>query len=48
MKRILESNQILKKRYWIGANLIQVNRAILKADFSGTISIAYKECLETK
>jgi len=32
----------------IGANLAEANGAISKADFSNKISIAYKECLETK
>ena len=32
----------------IGANISEANGAISKADFKAKISIAYKECLETK
>lgn len=32
----------------IRANIAEANGAISKADFSAKISIAYKECLETK
>ena len=32
----------------VGANIIEANGAISKADFSAKMSIAYKECLETK
>ncbi len=32
----------------IGANIAEANGAISKADFSAKMSIAYKECLETK
>ncbi len=32
----------------IGANVAEANGAISEADFSSKISIAYKECLETK
>jgi four helix bundle protein len=32
----------------IGANIAEANGAISEADFSSKISIAYKECLETK
>jgi len=32
----------------IGANVTEANGAISEADFSAKISIAYKECLETK
>lgn len=32
----------------VGANIIEANGAISKADFSAKRSIAYKECLETK
>ena len=32
----------------IGANIAEANGAISDADFSNKISIAYKECLETK
>ena len=42
------SKQILKSGTSVGANVIEANGAISKADFSAKISIAYKECLETK
>ena len=32
----------------IGANIAEANGAISAAEFSSKISIAYKECLETK
>ncbi|WP_322744677.1 four helix bundle protein [Cuspidothrix issatschenkoi] len=32
----------------IGANIAEANGAISTAKFSAKISIAYKECLETK
>ncbi|MEL7417162.1 MAG: four helix bundle protein, partial [Cyanobacteria bacterium J06555_3] len=32
----------------IGANVAEANGAISSAEFSAKISIAYKECLETK
>jgi len=32
----------------IGANIAEANGGISEADFSNKISIAYKECLETK
>ncbi len=32
----------------IGANIAEANGAISDADFSNKISLAYKECLETK
>ena len=32
----------------IGANISEANGAISKAEFRAKISIAYKECLETK
>ena len=42
------SNQLLRCGTSIGANIAEANGAIPKADFSNKISIAYKECLETK
>lgn len=32
----------------IGVNLAEANGAVSTADFSAKVSIAYKECLETK
>ncbi len=42
------SKQILRSGTSIGANISEANGAISEADFSNKISIAYKECLETK
>lgn len=42
------SKQLLKSGTSIGANVAEANGAISPADFSAKISIAYKECLETK
>ena len=42
------SKQILRSGTSIGANIAEANGAISEADFSNKISIAYKECLETK
>lgn len=42
------SKQLLRSGTSIGANIAEANGAISKSDFSAKISIAYKECLETK
>jgi four helix bundle protein len=42
------SKQILRSGTSIGANIAEANGAISDAEFSSKISIAYKECLETK
>lgn len=42
------SKQLLKSGTSIGANVAEANGAISTADFSAKMSIAYKECLETK
>lgn len=42
------SRQLLKSGTSIGANIAEANGAISENDFSAKISIAYKECLETK
>ena len=42
------SKQLLRSGTSIGANMAEANGAISKADFSSKVSIAYKECLETK
>ncbi|MFC1866810.1 four helix bundle protein [Thermodesulfobacteriota bacterium] len=42
------SKQLIRSGTSIGANLSEANGAISKADFSSKVSIAYKECLETK
>ena len=47
-KEFVLSKQLLRSGTSIGANLSEANGAISKADFSSKVSIAYKECLETK
>jgi four helix bundle protein len=47
-KEFILSKQLLRSGTSIGANLAEANGAISKNDFSAKISIAYKECLETK
>ncbi len=42
------SKQLLRSGTAIGANLAEANSAISQADFSAKVSIAYKECQETK
>lgn len=42
------SKQMLRSGTSIGANVSEASGAVSKADFSNKISIAYKECLETK
>jgi len=42
------SKQLLRSGTSIGANISEANGAISGADFSNKISIAYKECLESK
>ncbi|OFX23738.1 MAG: four helix bundle protein [Bacteroidetes bacterium GWA2_31_9b] len=47
-KEFTLSKQLLRAGTSIGANVSEANGAISEADFSNKISIAYKECLETK
>ncbi len=47
-KEYVLSKQLLRSGTSIGANVTEANGAISQADFSNKISIAYKECLETK
>lgn len=47
-KEFVLSKQLLKSGTSIGANIAEANGGISKADFSNKISIAYKECPETK
>mgnify|MGYP003386547061 FL=1 len=47
-KEYVLSKQLLRSGTSVGANIMEVNGAISKADFSAKMSIAYKECLETK
>lgn len=47
-KEYILSKQLLRSGTSIGANVAEANGAVSKADFSNKISIAYKECLETK
>ncbi|MGB3758160.1 MAG: four helix bundle protein [Rivularia sp. (in: cyanobacteria)] len=42
------SKQLMRSGTFIGANVAEANGAISTADFSAKLSIAYKECLETK
>ena len=47
-KEFVLSKQLLRSGTSIGANIAEANGGISKADFSSKMSIAYKECLETK
>ena len=47
-KEYVLSKQLLRSGTSIGANVAEANGGISDADFSSKISIAYKECLETK
>jgi four helix bundle protein len=47
-KEFILSKQLVRSGTSIGANIAEANGAISTADFSAKISIAYKECLETK
>ncbi|MGG6230272.1 four helix bundle protein [Tenacibaculum sp. SDUM215027] len=47
-KEFILSKQIVRSGTSVGANIVEANGAISKADFLAKISIAYKECLETK
>ncbi|MBP0001294.1 MAG: four helix bundle protein [Cyanobacteria bacterium SID2] len=42
------SKQLLRSGTSIGANIAEANGAISKVEFKAKMSIAYKECLETK
>jgi four helix bundle protein len=47
-REFILSKQLLRSGTSIGANIAEANGAISKAEFSAKVSIAYKECLETK
>ncbi|MGB3640880.1 MAG: four helix bundle protein [Rivularia sp. (in: cyanobacteria)] len=47
-KEYILSKQLMRSGTSIGANVAEANGAISTADFSAKLSIAYKECLETK
>ena len=47
-KEFVILKQLLKSGTSINTNISEANGAISKSDFSNKISIAYKECLETK
>ena len=47
-KEFVLAKQLLRSGTSIGANISEAKGAISEADFSAKISIAYKECLETK
>lgn len=42
------SKQLLRSGTSIGANIAEANNSISNADLSAKMSIAYKQCLETK
>ncbi|MGB1217200.1 MAG: four helix bundle protein [Saprospiraceae bacterium] len=47
-KEFTLSNQILRSGTSIGANLAEANGGISISDFSSKVSIAFKECRETR
>ncbi|MGL4619145.1 MAG: four helix bundle protein, partial [Chroococcidiopsis sp.] len=47
-KEFVLSKQLLRSGTAIGANIAEANGAMSSAEFRAKISIAYKECLETK
>ncbi len=47
-KEYVLSKQLLRNETLIGATISEANGVISEADFSNKISIAYKECLESK
>jgi four helix bundle protein len=47
-REFILSKQLLRSGTSIGANIAEANGAISPAEFSAKMSIAYKECLETK
>ena len=47
-REFILSKQLLRCGTSIGANIAEANGAISKKDFSSKMSIAYKECLETR
>jgi four helix bundle protein len=47
-KEYILAKQLLRSGTSIGANIAEANGGISNADFSAKLSIAYKECQETK
>ena len=47
-KEFILSKQLLRIGTSIGANIAEANGAISNSDFSAKMSVAYKECLETR
>ena len=47
-REFILSKQLLRSGTGIGASVAEANGGISEQDFSSKISIAYKECLETK
>ena len=47
-REFILAKQLLRSGTSIGANVAEANGAISDAEFSSKLSIAYKECLETK
>lgn len=47
-QELILSKQLIRSGTSIGSNIAEANGAISQADFSAKMSVAYKECLETK
>ena len=47
-REFILAKQLLRSGTSIGANVAEANGAISDAEFSAKLSVAYKECLETK
>ncbi|MGH8002512.1 MAG: four helix bundle protein [Brasilonema sp.] len=47
-KEFILSKQLMRSGTSIGANIAEASGAISQAEFSAKMSIAYKECLESK
>ena len=47
-KEYILSKQLLRSGTSVGANIVEANGAISKADFSAKMSISHKESLESK
>ena len=47
-KEFVLSKQLLRSGTSVGANIMEANGVISTVDFSAKMSIAYKECLESK
>lgn len=47
-REFILAKQLLRSGTSVGANVAEANGAISDAEFSAKLSVAYKECLETK